>query len=905
MTLDEILSRLTNVKRSGDKATARCPAHADSQNSLSIAKAGDGKLLIKCFAGCPVESICAALSIDVKDLFPPPVPKLAKRTRAAVTSKPVTLKEFADAKRLPIDWLSEQGLEDFPDGSGIAIGYFGLTGEQHSQVRKRIALKARDGSFWLGEGSLIPYGIWKLNSWRSRSNFLVILEGESDALTAWHCGYAAIGVPGATNTRCLEAAYVAGFGRIVAVSEADAAGQKFPGAVATRLREVGYTGRIDTLRMGPSGFKDISALYLDNPEGFREAFDTLLKEAEKNAEAGDTALRTVSIYSETESGLVRQQADKKKGDVVATYPLTNFNARIVSDLERDDGAEKARAFEITSRLDGRSITFTVPVAQFAGMRWATEHLGAEAVVYAGQGTADHTRAAIQLLSGRPPRRTIFAHTGWRKISTGWVYLDNAGAIGPNGRIDEIAVELPPELANLKLELPRSLAECDAAIRASLRLLDLAPDPISVPAYGTIWRAILGGADFSKFLYGRTGAFKTEFSALIQQHFGRGFDARHLPTAFTSTANTNELLAFTAKDAVFVVDEFHPPASGSEREHMQRDAARLLRSQGNATGRGRMRPDGTLRPSKPPRGLLFATGEELPRGQSVHARLFTSEIQAGAINADKLTRCQTDAAAGLYAQATAAFVQWLAPHFDEARSEFEALRQKAREQFHHSHPRTADIRAQLTAAFSIFTAFLVETGVVNDTTQVASLQARVGAALEEAARTQKQFSDTADPAGAFIRLLISAITTGRAHLANKDGAAPYLHEAPCGWRHQRGDWQPQGDRVGWFDGDYVFLDRDAAYRAAQGMAPDGAGIEVSAQTLLRRLRDRGFLARVDENREVLTVRETVEGRRQDVVCIGAPLLSLTPQKPDQPDQPDQRQGNGRVFGRVAGRENGDF
>ncbi len=85
MTFDEILSRLTNVKPGGDdKTTARCPAHDDHANSLSIAKSGDGKLLLKCFAGCTVEGICTVLNIDVRDLFP--APKRAKRTRTAIAS---------------------------------------------------------------------------------------------------------------------------------------------------------------------------------------------------------------------------------------------------------------------------------------------------------------------------------------------------------------------------------------------------------------------------------------------------------------------------------------------------------------------------------------------------------------------------------------------------------------------------------------------------------------------------------------------------------------------------------------------------------------------------------------------------------------------------------------------------
>src|SRR6202035_2874573 len=112
-------------------------------------------------------------------------------------------------------------------------------------------------------------------------------------------------------------------------------------------------------------------------------------------------------------------------------------------------------------------------------------------------------------------------------------------------------------------------------------------------------------------------------------------------------------------------------------------------------------------------------------------------------------------------------------------------------------------------------------------------------------------------------------------------------------YQREEWQARGDRVGWVDGAYIYLDRDAAYRAAQGMGADGAGIEVSAQTLLRRLRDRGFLARIDQGREVLTVRQTIEGRRQDVVCLLATRLSIPLQQPDQPDHDGE---NGRGAGR---------
>jgi hypothetical protein len=126
------------------------------------------------------------------------------------------------------------------------------------------------------------------------------------------------------------------------------------------------------------------------------------------------------------------------------------------------------------------------------------------------------------------------------------------------------------------------------------------------------------------------------------------------------------------------------------------------------------------------------------------------------------------AQGFYAQTTAAFIRWLAAHLDDARAEFERLRSEARSQFRHEHARTADIRAQLTAAWSIFIAFLGEVGAI-EAGQAARLRARVGAALEEAANAQAQFSANAEPTDAFIRLLTSAIAAGRAHLADAHGA----------------------------------------------------------------------------------------------------------------------------------------
>jgi len=57
-------------KRTQAGWTSRCPGHEDRSPSLSISEGHDGKVLLKCFAGCVVERIAAGLGWKEADLFP-------------------------------------------------------------------------------------------------------------------------------------------------------------------------------------------------------------------------------------------------------------------------------------------------------------------------------------------------------------------------------------------------------------------------------------------------------------------------------------------------------------------------------------------------------------------------------------------------------------------------------------------------------------------------------------------------------------------------------------------------------------------------------------------------------------------------------------------------------------------
>ena len=67
---NKVLSRLEQVRQSGNKAMAKCPAHDDGSSSLSIKHLDNGKVLIHCFAGCTGEEILSAAGLSWSDIYP-------------------------------------------------------------------------------------------------------------------------------------------------------------------------------------------------------------------------------------------------------------------------------------------------------------------------------------------------------------------------------------------------------------------------------------------------------------------------------------------------------------------------------------------------------------------------------------------------------------------------------------------------------------------------------------------------------------------------------------------------------------------------------------------------------------------------------------------------------------------
>ncbi len=532
-------------------------------------------------------------------------------------------------------------------------------------------------------------------------------------------------------------------------------------------------------------------------------------------------------------------------------PVCNFVAEIVEDVTVDDGAEETREFVIQGQTaDGRQLPrVTVDAREFASSSavWVTAEWGSRAIVHAD--CMQHIRPAIQFFSNAKPSKQI-AHTGWRKLDEHLVYLTAGGAIGASV---EVTVRLDLTLRRYALPPASATRECVIeAVRMSLRILDVAPDSITIPALAAVYRAPLSEwlyCDAVVWLFGPSGALKSSLAALLLGHYGTAFDRERLTASWTDTVASLETKLFRAKDTLAIIDDF-APRGVDDRDELRRKAAQVIRGVGNGQSRSRMRADMTARADRPPRALVMSTAEDMPSGESVMARTFPIGMRREDVNLDALSFVQRNAHS--LPIALRAFIEqiisWVAADADFAstmRRRFEDLRATFAARGHLRAPAAA---AHLAIGWCAFLTFAEAVGAI-DAVQVADLRRRGDDALQAQLEAQRTASHDEDAVRLFLRWLRSLIDAGRVHLEAQDVTlVPTPGRETIGWRTAEGK---------------IHLLPDVAYSAvAKAMRESGDGMRVKGATLWVRLGQLGFVTPFEHDR--LTVKRTHAGQRHRVV-----------------------------------------
>src|SRR5215217_2908465 len=119
--LDRALEHLKGVKAHNGYYMALCPAHGDRDPSLSVREGEDGRVLLKCFAGCAFDEMVTAMGLEAKDLYPNNATlrggggSYSPRNRETVKPEGCTLKAYSASKQLSVPFLKTLGVSEIPN----------------------------------------------------------------------------------------------------------------------------------------------------------------------------------------------------------------------------------------------------------------------------------------------------------------------------------------------------------------------------------------------------------------------------------------------------------------------------------------------------------------------------------------------------------------------------------------------------------------------------------------------------------------------------------------------------------------------------------------------------------------------------------------------------------------------
>jgi len=293
----------------GDRAMALCPFHSEKNPSFNVSLTNG---MYKCFTGS-----CGATGNIYSFLQECPTIRMSKAdayravkeaayglqvvegSKKSAPINPYTLEDYAKEKALPIEYLQELGLKTAKhEGSQCVFIPYKAADDGVSARRYRFPPTTHGSRFkWQTGAKLIPYGLWKLVSFREKSSSLIIVEGESDCHTLWYYDIPAIGIPGSSNFKKEWVAFLNGFD-IYIYEEPDDSGKKFVENICTHLLGADFKGKVNKIQI--EDYKDPSSLHVNVPNHFESKWQETMNKAQE-LELSDAAVKPDELV---EGGMV-------------------------------------------------------------------------------------------------------------------------------------------------------------------------------------------------------------------------------------------------------------------------------------------------------------------------------------------------------------------------------------------------------------------------------------------------------------------------------------------------------------------------------------------------------------------------------------------------------------------------
>lgn len=418
--LDAVAPRGDGLKKAGSGWSARCPAHEDRQASLSIGEGIDGRVLLKCHAGCDHKTILIALGLEERDLFnrdesrPASTPKATKKAGKVYETAKTAVVAYQRTLGKPTDVYEYEAAGELV---GLVVRWSQPDGT------KEIRPVSRHADGWRLEHMPTPRPLYQLSRLSAAaSDRVYVVEGEKCVEAAGGLGLLATTSPGGSNAAGKSDWSPLAGREVVILPDADEAGRKYASEVAAIL------------------------LCLDPPAAVRIV--DLAPAADDGSDAADMIREELSGVSDPE---LREEATKALRELIEkqadeTKPLQPEAAATTSSTARSSPIPAWQPFP-TSALPPAAAAIVEEAAQAIGCDEAFVSLPLLAVL----GSAIGTTRRVELKPGWTALPIVWpvtvAESGSHKSPAADVSLDHV-----REREDRLHEDHLTEIADFEIEL---------------------------------------------------------------------------------------------------------------------------------------------------------------------------------------------------------------------------------------------------------------------------------------------------------------------------------------------------------------------------------------------------------------------------------------------------------------------
>ncbi len=311
--IEKFLHLLSGLKRSGSEWAARCPAHDDQHQSLTIREKDDGRVLVHCHAGCTPIQIVTALGLRIGDLFPPD-----KRARRRI----VATYDYCDAQGELLYQVVRYDPKDF-----------------------RQRRPTDDGWTWDMNG--VPRVLYRLPELIAADPdaWVLIVEGEKDADRLAALGLVATCNPGGAGkwSRLADDSALEGR-RVAIIADKDAPGRRHAEDVARRLH--GWAREVRIVEL-PGDAKD-AADWLDAGGTAEELLRLIEQAAPAQPDPNEPIPRDI-IIGPDEYRVVRETVEAMRDDP-ELYTRGNVLVRVIVNDRPDPQGEQQQSYASVAML---------------------------------------------------------------------------------------------------------------------------------------------------------------------------------------------------------------------------------------------------------------------------------------------------------------------------------------------------------------------------------------------------------------------------------------------------------------------------------------------------------------------------------------------------------------------------